>query len=473
MAGTQVAIDLNDAGVALARTGDDGAARLVGEPSPGFAQLHEGKVLLGAGAAQRYRIAPLHAQNRFWYALGLEPLPWSARGIATNADLAHAHLSTLLEPLVADGVTEFLLAVPPGFTREQLGLLVGIANECGGVVRGLVDQGLAACATVEPAPHLLYLDLQLHQATATLVDTARAEAVMRRSRYELLAGAGTLAFQQAIAATIATAFVRATRFDPLHEAATEQRLYDRLPQWLDELRHTDELPIEIESGSTTHRIVLRPAQVESAVEALGGEVLRLVQLARPAGQSIVACVSPRIAAVPGLVARLQALRDCSVRMLEPGAPALGALHAAAYIVRPPEAIALVHRLPLVGVSDAMNAVSGAQVDVPAAQVPTHVLYRGRAWAVTVEPLTLGWSVSGAARALTLPAGVAGISRSHCTLRQRDGQVLVEDHSTYGTFVNDERVGSRVALRVGDQLRLGAPGLTLELIRVLPDHGDPP
>jgi pSer/pThr/pTyr-binding forkhead associated (FHA) protein len=45
-----------------------------------------------------------------------------------------------------------------------------------------------------------------------------------------------------------------------------------------------------------------------------------------------------------------------------------------------------------------------------------------------------------------------------------------DHSTYGTFVNDERVGGRLALRVGDVLRLGAPGVTLELIRVLPEHG---
>ncbi|MDQ1343100.1 MAG: hypothetical protein QG571_1720, partial [Pseudomonadota bacterium] len=45
-----------------------------------------------------------------------------------------------------------------------------------------------------------------------------------------------------------------------------------------------------------------------------------------------------------------------------------------------------------------------------------------------------------------------------------------DHSTYGTFVNDERIGGRLALQVGDVLRLGAPGVALELIRVLQDHG---
>jgi len=74
------------------------------------------------------------------------------------------------------------------------------------------------------------------------------------------------------------------------------------------------------------------------------------------------------------------------------------------------------------------------------------------------------------RALAWPAGVAGVSRSHCTLESQGGQAFVVDHSTYGTFVNDERVGGRLQLKVGDVLRLGAPGVSLELIRVLPDHG---
>jgi hypothetical protein len=177
-----------------------------------------------------------------------------------------------------------------------------------------------------------------------------------------------------------------------------------------------------------------------------------------------------VAAIPDLVGRLATLRDCVVVELVQGAPAIGALHAAAAIVRPADAIALVHRLPLDDAQDSNATIAPASFAVPADAMPTHVLFRGRAWPITAAPLSLGWSVGAAPRALTLPAGIAGVSRSHCTLELHDGQASVVDHSTYGTFVNDERIGGRLALKVGDVLRLGAPGVALELIRVLPDHG---
>ena len=464
-AATLVAVELNDAGLALARALDGGVAP-VGEPSPGFAVLQDDRVLLGAEAAARQRVTPLLAQNRFWQSLGLERLATGTRGFATQADLAHAHLGAVLAPAVRDGARDLLIAVPPGYSREQLGLLVGIANECGVAVRGLVDQGLAACATLPAAAHMLHLDLQLHQAAATLVEASRAEGVQRRARYELLPGLGVLAFHQALAGEIATTFVRETRFDPLHEATTEQHLHDQLPGWLEALEREPELPVEIEIGAPAHRITLQRASLVAAVDRLAADLLRLVQGSRPAGTLLHVCVTPRVAAVPGLLARLATLRDVVLVTLGPAAAAVGALQAAPSIVRAPDAIALVHRLPLAAPGDAFAPAPDLARAIEPASVPTHVLHRGQAWPLTPVPLTLGWSTGAAERALTLPAGIAGVSRAHCTLRVVDGQALVEDHSTYGTFVNDERVGGRVALRVGDVLRLGAPGVTLELIRVV-------
>jgi pSer/pThr/pTyr-binding forkhead associated (FHA) protein len=112
------------------------------------------------------------------------------------------------------------------------------------------------------------------------------------------------------------------------------------------------------------------------------------------------------------------------------------------------------------------------LQVPVEQQPTHVLFNARAHAITEQPLTIGWAVNGAARALQVPSGIPGVSRSHCTLVRRQGMVLVEDHSTYGSFINDARVQGTGVLRVGDRLRLGAPGVTLDLIQLVHDDGRP-
>ena len=85
---------------------------------------------------------------------------------------------------------------------------------------------------------------------------------------------------------------------------------------------------------------------------------------------------------------------------------------------------------------------------------------------------IGWSIDNRRRALVLPSASPGVSRTHCTVVRRNGAVMIEDHSTYGSYVNEERVAGRTALTVGDRLRLGSPGVTLELIQLVNDDGAP-
>ena len=64
-----------------------------------------------------------------------------------------------------------------------------------------------------------------------------------------------------------------------------------------------------------------------------------------------------------------------------------------------------------------------------------------------------------------------MSRTHCRLACDADGAWLEDQSTYGTLLNGERVGGRVALRAGDRLRLGSPGVEFELVHV--EEGDGP
>lgn len=462
-----LSLELFDSGLVIARRGES-ELEVVHE-EPGVALLEDARTLTGEEASRRLRLQPLLAQSNFWRALSTNPLPRPSRLIHTTADLAFAQAESLLKGRAdPEGV---LLAVPAGYTREQLGLLLGVINEAGVPVAGLVDAGLAACSEEPVPPRVLHLELELHQALLTVLEYAGGERPgLKRNRYEIALQHGLLAIYQTWMHFIAEHFVRKTRFDPLHEASSEQHLFDQLPVWLEALAREERITLSMSFGERQLEVELDREQFIAAAEAHYAELQRLVQGARVAGMPIELRVSHRVAALPGLLARLESLRDCRVQVLPRGAAALGALRFEQAIRRPAEALALVYQLPIK--TTAAVAAPTEIESTPAPLRPTHVLFQGRAWRISEQPLVVGWEVDRAPRALVLPTAAPGVSRRHCTLQRRNGAVVVEDHSTYGSYVNEERVVGRTTLTVGDRLRLGAPGVTLELIQLVNDDGAP-
>jgi pSer/pThr/pTyr-binding forkhead associated (FHA) protein len=86
---------------------------------------------------------------------------------------------------------------------------------------------------------------------------------------------------------------------------------------------------------------------------------------------------------------------------------------------------------------------------------------------------VGTQVPAGLRALPVSAGLPGVSRVHCRLLLRDGIACIEDLSSYGSFVNEQRVHGQAELRCGDRVRLGAPGIVLEIIQLVDEHAAPP
>lgn len=462
-----LALELMDSGLLLARR--RGESDEVLSEVPGFAVLEDDRIRTGSEASSRVRLKPLLAHTNYWRALSTVQLTRPSRLARTTADVAFAQAEAVLGPYKSDGES-VLLAVPAGYSREQLALLLGVINETGVRVTGLVDAALAACS-LEPAPaRVLHLDLELHQAILTVLEYSGGErSGLKRSRYEIALHHGVLDIQQTLMQFIAETFIRKTRFDPLHDAGTEQHLVDQLPTWLAQLRDQEQITVVMQFGERPLEVEIERAQLIAAVERHYVELLRLVQSARVAGMQIELRLAPRIAAFPGLLDRLGTLRDCEIRLLPQGAAALGTLQHEAAISRP-DSLALVYHLPI---ARAAASETSAQPDeTPAPLRPTHLLFQGRAWRISDQPLVIGWSVEAPRRALVLPSSSPGVSRAHCTVVRRNGAVMIEDHSTYGSYVNEERVASRTALTVGDRLRLGSPGVTLELIQLVNDDGAP-
>jgi len=269
---------------------------------------------------------------------------------------------------------------------------------------------------------------------------------------------GLRALHSAWAQLVAEAMVRRTRFDPLHQAVTEQQLHDRLPGWLATLDGAGTVDVEIEASAGTFGVSLPRDQFAFAAEAYYTQLSELVQATRRAGEPVTLALSSRAAALPGFAARCAAMPELEVAVLPEGAAASAALARQSEIGSPasPELVTALRRA----------APPRQPVGTPSAQgpAPTHIVFGGKALPVGGEPLRIGRAPQGP-RGLAVGGPPAGISREHCTILADGGVVRVRDHSRHGTWLNGARVSGEAPLAAGDRLRLGTPGVVLELVAV--------
>lgn len=455
-----LAIHLNDAGLLALR---EGAPRPEPE-SPGLALFDEGALIVGAPAAAQARLKPRLVHDSFWDRLGTEPVGPPFREGVSRADLAHAHLQAIVEA-AGEPVTEAYLAVPGFWSSEALGLLLGVARAAGLPVVGLVDAAVAAASVGHAGEALLHLDLTRHRSVVTAM--VQGDEVVR-TRVAAAEGRGGKAFEEQWAAAVASQFVREARFDPLHAGATEQALYDALPGWLGELGLRQSVPASLAAGGREYAIELRRASLLAAAADLYRGLAEQVGLWKRAGEATTILLSARAARVPGLAERLGEIRGVRIVELPLGAAVAGALGHRDRLRGGGDALPFVTRLPS-GLTErerrAAPPVLVPHAPVAGARRPTHLLHEGTAHAIDARALFVGTAPPSGGRGLVLHGDTTGISRHHCTLQAADGEAVVEDHSSWGTFVNGERVAGRCVLHVGDRLRLGSPGVELLLIAV--------
>ena len=443
-----LALEINDVDLILGRA--DGGWQSLG---PGYALLDPGQPLLGDEARGQARLRPKRLQNRFWSALSVEPLAVPATYAATNADLACAQLRAAWEQANGAEATAAVLLVPGTFSREALGLLLGIAGECGVPAKAVVDTAVVAAEPPADGRPVLHLDVHLHFVIVTEVLPANGVA---RGEIQVSEAVGHASLEQAWAKTVAEAFVRQTRFDPLHDARSEQDLFDRLPGWLEALEQTGETELTLEQGDRTLRANMSRRQLLDVAAPQYERVHRIVDALRVSRGAVSLQLSDRAARLPGLAERLAGLPDTELLRLAPERAVAGALAQAEYLTGGEGAVRYVTSLPEAGATaPPVAALPPAEDDHRPA--PSHLLSGTVAYVLNDTPLTLGVAPHSDPRSLVVAGTVQGVSRRHCSLVRRNGEVVVEDHSRYGTFVNDRRVIEEATLKAGDVLRIGTPG----------------
>ena len=436
-------IELNDAGISSYY---DGKVQGV---EAGCALIDNQALVLGNKAYAQTKLKPGWTNNRYWSQLNLEPLSNATDTIRHHADLAYAQLEQIWAQ-TSGRCDSVILAVPGTLQKPQLSLLLGIARELKIPVSGLVDAAVVAASEVESQRQLMHLDVQLHRIILTLLDQGPR---LQRASVVVIAEAGLNQLQTRWANVVGDAFVRATRFDPMHGAESEQALYDQLPNWLRQITVEDSAHLELEVGGRKHNTTLQRDQLVGATADVYPKIVEHVR-GRLGSQGCTLLLSHRFEAFPGLDDTLALLGDCDVVHLKSDASAVGALKHSEHIASTGENVSFVTSIPWQKTEGGTNQTEDL--------TPTHVVYRGRAKLIDSQGCCIGVDVD---QGINVSSLSKGISRKHCTVRRDGSNVRVDDHSSYGTFINELKVADSALLQAGDTIRIGEPGEELLLISV--------
>jgi len=443
-------IELND--VALKVSDESGIVL----QSPGFALAQDKKLLLGEAAEQKARLHPTNSYNKYWHELSLDPLSHN-NGVRHYADLAYAQLLHIAEQANVAG--EVLFAVPGNFTKQQLAILLGLAKQCPFTIVGVVDSALAAAISHVADKSVVYADLQLHQIVLTRLKIANGQLLI--DTVVQVPGVGSQNFMDQMMLLATNAFIQQCRFNPQHNAESEQQLYNALPLWWQQHNLSESSQVlELQVGDAVYTAKIPR---ESLAASLNGHYAKLNQQIQPlvaAGNSRL-LISAGLATLPGLKTALNSQHDQQVMV--PDAIGLACLTNHAQIRSSEQGIRLVTALALDTVAPHANMPKAHNKD-QTETLPTHVLYRNRAIPLDKVKLVNAENLNGHKSEHTLPLLVTGLSED-------SGRLVVADETVYydgganAYFLNHESVKGRQKLHLGDCIQFSKDGDVLTLIHV--------
>ena len=347
-------LELNDAALSLHQDG-----RILYQ-QPAVAYLDGDSLSFGDAALKNARRHPQQANQQYLARLNADPLPNPGRQVANHADLVYRHLLEL-QPLAERPA---IVAVPGFLAKEQLGVLLGIANEAGFEIRAFVDAALLMASAAQISPPAWLLDLH---ATRCCLTQLHGGEELSRGVVEPLTSAGLNSCLDGWANLAADRFVQDLRFDPLHTADTEQQLYDQLRAWSQSGGQTD-LALEIQYRGAVRRTQLSRAALQDKLAQ------RLAAAAEKVPADAQLLVAPRSAALPGLLAALRSLGRRPEALPEDALSRAADQHANAL-----NELKLVTTLPIA------TAAPSPQAAPPTA---THALHEHRAWPLPGNPFGL-------------------------------------------------------------------------------------
>ena len=447
-------IELNDCGISV---GDESG---IITQSPGFALAVGNSLEIGEIAEQQARLQPTNSYNKYWHELSLEPLS-HGNNIRHFADIAYAQLLHLAEIGQIDA--DVIFAVPGNFTRQQLAILLGLAKQSPFTAVGVVDSALAAAIAAAQSDAIIYADIQLHQVVLTKLK--RVAGQLHTDSVIQLPGVGNQNFMDLMMQLATGLFIQQCRFNPQHDANSEQQLYNELPRWLQQSdADRSSLILELKTESAVHTTKMPR---ESLISNLNGQYNKINQQidSLATEHDVQLLLNSRLSALPGLTAALNQHRDLVV--LDPHSVNTACLDYRDLITEGDEAIRLIDKLPVQTVIEA-GAASTAETeksDTNIGDQPTHVLFLNRALAVGAIEIKNNVKLNGSASsAKTIVMALDNLPEDLGCIEKREAGVFL-DCGNNEALLNDLKVSGQHELKLGDRIQFAANSEEISLIQV--------
>jgi hypothetical protein len=463
-----LSLELSDAGI-LAAAGQppkllsvDGTAA----ESPGFALEDKKGLVVGKSAQRKARLYPQKVQHRFWDQLSMDALKTPGRYAETYAEVAYAHLSQVWEQVKPE-FNEVIIAIPAFFSRHQLGLLLGMTQELNIPVKGLIIQAVAAVPHPLPGSHLLFINVHLHRTEITLLSQSDE---LRFEESVTLDEKGFIYLYRIWAETIAEEFVRTSRFDPLHEAASEQALYDKISILLTRLHKEPTATVDLKPGKSVHRISLSRDLLEksctSYLDQVGSLLRSMLSKAGLQNGDATLLMSHRFAHFPGSATFLPDFGREHRIELEAGAAAIN-LHKIWKQLSFPSSssgAAFFTSRPWQTAPSEENLHSKSVKEVK--RKPTHILYRNLAYPIAEKPTYIQWEENSEAVEL-LVNHQPSKTNHHVSIQSIDDQVVLTVFGHKDIYIDNQALNKeKTILHLGHTIRLKASGDGIRLIACL-------
>jgi FHA domain len=358
-----------------------------------------------------------------------------------------------------EGVAGWFALAPPS-ELAVLGELLAQLRAAGHPVRGFVDRATLLAAWCEPSP-LIVLEQGRQRLSISLASRDDGAASLRR---QVSLPGGERALISAWLELVRATLVQQTRFDPLHDKRHEQGLRAELPRLAAEAQRDGQAGTAIDAATGPLALALTRDQFAAAAAPVLQPLAHALQSLAAAHDAATLLVPPALLDVPGIDAILAGAHFARVLRLDPEVTTRALRLLPFEGAAPTGPVPYRTQLPLLTETAPPDALAPVRLrgNEPVTMA-THVVYAGRARPLAPAGLVLGRDPG--ASGLRLPDGIAGLSRCHCTLLRESGRSQIIDHSTHGSWLDGARVRGRALLPAGSTLKLGEPGVELQLVAI--------